>query len=697
MKRFLFYLISASFSGIWAAPSGIQPKVGEVTCKQNGKNTQIVASHNSIIHYQSFDIGKGESVEFVQPSSSSRVYNKILSAEPSRIDGAMRSNGIVYVVNPSGIIFGKESVIDVGGFFAAAAHLADEDFLAGKDRFSAPTGSIIHEGKIVSSSFLRLLGNNVEQKGSLLASDDISIFSSQEEVIVGNASGHTFMILSSKEESAEGDRSLAKDIYALAIRHTGDSKATSISIQSREGDVKVEGSLSVAGEIDGEVFVSGNNVNLSSCHIDASGDVGGGKVYIGGLDGGKGSLPVSQNTFIDSSTLIQVSANECGDAGKVIVWSEGTTTFGGIIEAKGGPLGGNGGFVEVSGKKHLNFQGRTFREAPLGMVGTLLLDPYANITISEVGSTSGSFSGNPITYSPGSDGDVLQVGSLNAELLQGDVIIKTDCMAGSEEGDVILDIHGNTLGNDTNFHNLTIQAQRDVIVSSPFIWKGQNLELNGSRKVDLSKPITISSSEGSVVVAASSILMGGIVNSSGDVTLSGPVVLAGNTSITSSNGRIAFTSSVTGMYDLSVSSSQNIIFPENVSIHSLSSVVNAAYIPPSVRFNKSVELSGNLIGYYMENESSVLLFQGGGDVSISGQIVGKNLTMLENDYNVFLLGGGKIYNDAITPIQFLQHRTLQIGTAPSSSFESLHDIRIHGPHPINIQGAFVCGGHVIFD
>ena len=85
-----------------------------------------------------------------------------------------------------------------------------------------------------------------------------------------------------------------------------------------------------------------------------------------------------------------------GDGGKVVLWSDQTTSFAGTILALGGAQFGNGGFVETSGKT-LNFTGTVNTRAPNGAAGTLLLDPF-NMTIStnfNNGSESGStFSAN---------------------------------------------------------------------------------------------------------------------------------------------------------------------------------------------------------------------------------------------------------------------------------------------------------------
>jgi hypothetical protein len=64
----------------------------------------------------------------------------------------------------------------------------------------------------------------------------------------------------------------------------------------------------------------------------------------------------------------------------VIVWGDQFTGFAGYISARGGALGGDGGFVEVSGKDTLAYRGLADVRAVKGRSGKLLLDPkFINI------------------------------------------------------------------------------------------------------------------------------------------------------------------------------------------------------------------------------------------------------------------------------------------------------------------------------
>ena len=64
-----------------------------------------------------------------------------------------------------------------------------------------------------------------------------------------------------------------------------------------------------------------------------------------------------------------------GNGGTIVAWSDGETRFAGALSARGGPAGGDGGFVEVSGKRELAFTGGVDVAATAGKGGKLLLDP----------------------------------------------------------------------------------------------------------------------------------------------------------------------------------------------------------------------------------------------------------------------------------------------------------------------------------
>jgi len=376
-KKLIFFLLPLY---IFAAPKNPTVVHGQATFSNQGNNTTINASHNSVINYQGFDIAKNETVQFIQPDSKSRVLNRIDSAMPSQIDGALKANGIVYLVNPAGIMFGKDSVIDVGGILAAAAHISDSDFLNGINRFTAPSGEILNAGKIQAESFVHLIGARVSNIGQIVSGENVSAFTSDEEIFFGQAEGHSFLVLQKdehKEVINEDDIIGSGDIYSLALENLGTIESKTITLQTAKGQINASGTIKAKDEnIGGEIAILADVVNINHAKIDASANNGGGEIYIGGEYRGEGSLPTAQYTYVDPKSVIQANAILEGDGGKVIVWSDNTTFFDGKIAAVGGEKSGNGGFVETSGKKKLSIEeGRVHAHAINGKDGIWLLDP----------------------------------------------------------------------------------------------------------------------------------------------------------------------------------------------------------------------------------------------------------------------------------------------------------------------------------
>ena len=121
--------------------------------------------------------------------------------------------------------------------------------------------------------------------------------------------------------------------------------------------------------------IIGNEVGIDGGVVNASGATGGGVIHVGGDLHGGGTTPTASRTYVGPDAVLKADATGTGDGGQVVVWSDQITRYYGMISAQGGPLGGNGGLVEVSGKVNLEFAGQVSTLAPMGITGTLLLDP----------------------------------------------------------------------------------------------------------------------------------------------------------------------------------------------------------------------------------------------------------------------------------------------------------------------------------
>jgi filamentous hemagglutinin family protein len=225
--------------------------------------------------------------------------------------------------------------------------------------------------------------------------------------------------------------------------------------------VAVSGRLDVSGknknEIGGKVHVTGERIALAGAVIDASGNEGGGTVLMGGdVSGGKANpalagnalaqpgaqlVPTATSVSVDAATIIDASAKTTGNGGKVVIWSDGSTSFVGTIKATAGMIGGDGGFVETSGYEQLSFDGKVDLSAANGRTGTLLLDPK-DVTIG----SSGSW--------------IVTVEALQAALATNNVIVNTSA-SGTDAGDIKVAESVSWAGGNT----LTLSALRHIAVA----------------------------------------------------------------------------------------------------------------------------------------------------------------------------------------------------------------------------------------
>ena len=180
----------------------------------------------------------------------------------------------------------------------------------------------------------------------------------------------------------------------------------------------------------GEVHAFGESVSLiDKALIDVSSDQNGGTVLIGGdFQGKNAKVDNARSVFLDKEVTINVSSKLAGNGGKAILWSEEATGFFGEIDARGGPQGGDGGFIEISSKGNLQFSGFTDRRAPQGKAGKLLLDP-SDITVSNNPDANITFMGGVYTGSMANPSNIFDM-DLMMNWMAGDVEISTNSMLG---------------------------------------------------------------------------------------------------------------------------------------------------------------------------------------------------------------------------------------------------------------------------
>ncbi len=155
-----------------ANPSGGTVTSGAADIVANGSTMTVKQdTSKAIINWQNFNIAKGETVRFIQPTTNSVTLNRVIGNSPSSIFGALLANGKVFLINPAGVLFAPGAQVNVGGLAASTLNIKDSDFLLGKYVFNQ-TGSaeaVVNKGNITALDHAVLIGPQVKNEGVITA------------------------------------------------------------------------------------------------------------------------------------------------------------------------------------------------------------------------------------------------------------------------------------------------------------------------------------------------------------------------------------------------------------------------------------------------------------------------------------------------------------------------------------------------
>jgi filamentous hemagglutinin family protein len=296
-----------------ATPEGGEVVGGAGIIQQAGVETIITqATERMAIDWRSFDVAANERVEFIQPSSSSIALNRVLSNRGSEILGRIDANGQVMLVNANGVVFGRDSVVNVGGMIASGLNIDPTSFINGDFALSSIEGA---EGKVINYGLINaatggsvtLVGQQVQNDGLISAKlGSVNLVAGKAavltfdptgmvgikvtEAVVQNELGIDAAVINNGSINAEGGRvllsaSVSEDIFSAAVNNAGMNKASSV-VMHEDGSFTLGAGADVinTGDIStsvnegnaGQVVLLGENITHSGSIIaDASAGMGG--------------------------------------------------------------------------------------------------------------------------------------------------------------------------------------------------------------------------------------------------------------------------------------------------------------------------------------------------------------------------------------------------------------------------------------
>ena len=172
-------VIGAGSSVALAGPTGGTVVSGGVTIGAMSNNEQVITQTTlkGIVNWSDFSINANELVRFAQQAGNDSItLNRVLGSQVSSIQGALRANGNIFLINPNGIVFGAGSTVDVAGLLATTFDVNDQSFTdGGQLNFTKVANkdlaNITNQGQITAGSggFVYLVAPKVDNSGYVIA------------------------------------------------------------------------------------------------------------------------------------------------------------------------------------------------------------------------------------------------------------------------------------------------------------------------------------------------------------------------------------------------------------------------------------------------------------------------------------------------------------------------------------------------
>ncbi len=344
----------------------------------NGDIIQIkggTVEGNNLFHsFEQFSVLNGQTAFFNNGSAIANIISRITGSSISEIDGLIRANGTanLFLLNPNGIIFGKNASLDLGGSFIGST--ANSLKFADGSEFSAinpqepplltvsiPVG--LQYGSNAGNIVVEGAGNN------LVLNRDFSIDRSYRPDGLRVADGETLALIGQDIAISGGNLTAAEgNIELLAVNNglvsiidaneqlqieTGPESLTYGNIELSQA-----ASVDASGNSGGEIQLQGQNISLKDGSViltDTLGNGSGGNLNVRAIEsvevaGISDLSPIFGGIIIPiiSGIRADVAPGATGNGGNVIIETDSLQlTDGGQISS--GTFGmGNAGTLTVT-------------------------------------------------------------------------------------------------------------------------------------------------------------------------------------------------------------------------------------------------------------------------------------------------------------------------------------------------------------
>jgi len=409
----------------------------------------ISNSPNAIINWQGFSIQQHEVTRFIQQSANSAVLNRVIGNDLSRIQGQLLSNGRVFLINPHGIVFGPNAVVDTAGFIASTLNMADEDFLQGNLNFVGDehSGAINNQGLIKAgeNGEVLFIAPDIENSGIietdggkiiLAAGESVRIVSLDDPAIQFDVQSPDNSVVNLGQLLASGGSISA---FAGTLSHSGDINADSVTMDAA-GNIVLSASKSITLESGSVVSASSENgkggrVDIAVKTPDDP-DLRGtlyqlGDIHADGQAGG--DIAMRADSILATGTI---SADGEATGGTIDIQARGRLLAMDSAEVSAQANNGDGGGINVFAGESL-FTSATYDATGNAGGNVKLSGDEVKLADAEI-DVSGKYQGGDIRVGGGFKGNESGVANANNTQVNGTTTLTADAIESGDGGTVVV-------------------------------------------------------------------------------------------------------------------------------------------------------------------------------------------------------------------------------------------------------------------
>ncbi len=337
------------------------------------------AGGNLFHSFGEFSVRTGETAHFNNATDIQNIFSRVTGGAVSNIDGVLQANGTanLFLINPNGIIFGKNASLNVGGSFVGTTANAIQFGNLGTFNASVPNNPAL-----LTVNPTALFYNQIAAGASIQNNSQASVYGQAPVYpVYGNSvglqvpDGKSLLLVGGSVNldegalTANGGRVELASLAApglVGLNMTGYTFSLNVPNDLQRSDVSLtnQAAISVSGASGGDITINARNLNISNSSLVSGirNDLGNVSVVVGDTNlnatgvinlNATGVINLVQGSLVGNGSNYDATGN-----GSNINISTGSLSVQNDAEIATGPFGQtNGGNISIHARDAITLNG----------------------------------------------------------------------------------------------------------------------------------------------------------------------------------------------------------------------------------------------------------------------------------------------------------------------------------------------------